>query len=236
MEHRARQLAGEGVLLARVVGADERHSPRQTVRRAVPELGRGRRAEPSLQPARSQVVVEGDLAQCDHHAQARKKPQLVAKEPAAPFEFAGRRLVSWRRATDSGADVAIPEHKPVAPVRRRRLIRESVPVQGFIEPVPAAIAGEHAPRPIPAVGRRCQPEDINARVGITEPGDRPPPIGPILELTAFRLGDFLPVGDQTRAGGALGNGGVEQAKGPHRGRQCSMNGNGNPLAGPWASC
>ncbi len=59
-------------------------------------------------------------------------------------------------------------------------------MHGPKQPVTAAVAGEHATRAIRAVGRRSEAEHDDARVGISEPGNRPPPVrvvpvrGPLL--------------------------------------------------------
>jgi len=67
VEHRAGQLARERILLARMVGADQRYAPRQAIQDTVPEpQGRLRKLMPQF-TAGLQIVIERDLSQRHYH-------------------------------------------------------------------------------------------------------------------------------------------------------------------------
>ena len=67
MEHRAGQLARERILLARMVGRDQRYAPRQAMHDPVPEArDRLREFMPQF-TAGLQIVIERDLSQRHYH-------------------------------------------------------------------------------------------------------------------------------------------------------------------------
>lgn len=200
------------------------------------KLGGGGRDRQSFRPAGFQVVIERDLPQRDHHAVLLEEPQFVSQEPAAVFKLIECRFIPRWGATHRGPDVAIQKRQSIAAVRRRRLIGKPVSVQCFIKPIAASITGEHATGPIPTVGCRSEPKDIESGLGIAEARDGPSPIRPVHELTSFRLSDRLAIGDQTRTRRAVCDGCVQYREASHKVRQCSMNENVIPLAGDSVSC
>jgi len=81
-----------------------------------------------------------------------------------------RRVVGWHAANGERHPRA-GELETVVVVARRRLVGETRTMHGAVQPVAAAIAGEHATRAVRAVRTWRESDDDDACVGITEPGD-----------------------------------------------------------------
>ncbi len=76
-------------------------------------------------------------------------------------------------------------------------------VEGGVQPVAAPVTGEHAPRPVAAVGRGREPDDEDAGVRVAEARRGPAPVRLVGERRAFPdRGHGLPPGDEPRAGPA----------------------------------
>ena len=67
------------------------------------------------------------------------------------------------------------------------------------QPIARAIAGEHPPGAVGAVGRRRQAEHQDPRLRIAEAGDRPTPVHLVAERRPLLDGDLLAPRDQPRA-------------------------------------
>ncbi len=77
------------------------------------------------------------------------------------------------------------------------------PVQRGVEPVAAAVAGEHPSRAVRAVRGRGEPHDEDPRVRVAEAGYRTAPVGLVGERGALDLRDLLAPGDQPGTAPAL---------------------------------
>ena len=89
------------------------------------------------------------------------------------------------------------------------MIAKPMRVQRREEPIAATITGKDSARAIAAVGCRCQADNQEPRLWITETCDR---FGPVILApvpSRRRLGDFLPPTDESRALVAKHNGEVE---------------------------
>ena len=112
------QLAGVGVLPARVVAADQMRPVGSRCDRAVRERGRGRDTTPA--PLEQlQIGVEPDPPERDDDPDAGKRVDLGVEVRQAVGDFFGRRLVVGRRAADGGGDERVAR----ASGRRRRAAR-----------------------------------------------------------------------------------------------------------------
>lgn len=99
---------------------------------------------------------------------------------------------------DNGGDHRIAQSQPILPRNRARLRCEASLVERPIEHVSGAIASEHAPRTVGAMGSRSKPNDEQLCIGLPEVGDRMPPVVPLLVCTAFALGNLLAKRPQPR--------------------------------------
>ena len=96
------------------------------------------------------------------------------------------------------------------------LIGKTVMMQGFVQPVPAAISGKDSAGSISSMSGGSKAEDIEAAVRITESRYRPAPVRPVAELLSLCLGDRLPIGDEARTSRAVGDSFVQHREGTHR--------------------
>src|SRR5262249_40941449 len=122
----------------------------------------------------------------------------------------GGRLVSRRRAADAGGDVAVAEAETVALVKGRWLIGKAGPVEGGVEEVAGAVAGEDAAGAVAAVRRGGQADDDHARPRIAEACDRLAPVIVMAEGAALGPRDLFAPGNQARAAVAANDGVVER--------------------------
>ena len=111
-------------------------------------------------------------------------------------ELFGGRFVVWRRAVNGCGNVAVDELKTVVAIYRLRLIRKAKAVQGAIEPIPGAVAGEDAAGAIASVscGRESNDEQPGVQGAQTRYG--PSPVFLIPEAANLFTRDFLAVGSQ----------------------------------------
>ena len=89
--------------------------------------------------------------------------------------------------------------KAVASVRGERSIRQARPVQGGVEKVAGAVAGEHAAGPVGPVRRRGQAHDEDSPPPVAEAGNGPRPVVPVGKGTALRAADLGAPRAQLRA-------------------------------------
>jgi len=143
-----------------------------------------------------EIAIERDLTQGHHDADAGKQPQLLHKEGPALVGFLRQRFVARGRAADRGRDVAVDQAHPVVLRNRLGLAGEAEPVQGAVEPIAAAVSGEHPSRAVATVRRRCETHDQQTGLDVPEAGDGFPPIRPAVETTRFAMCDLLTVGHE----------------------------------------
>ena len=129
VEHRHGQLAGERVLLARVVGAEQRHAAR--------ELALGQMAErrAGAEPVVGRDGLPGELAQRHHDHGLLKERQLAGEIRRARLALGRGGLVGRRGAVHRRGDVGTGELEAVVAPCARRLRGEARPVEGGEEPV-----------------------------------------------------------------------------------------------------
>ena len=122
-------------------------------------------AERGAQPQRG---VPGERAQADDDAQVGELLELGHRPRQARVALLGRGLVGRRRAAHGGRDPGVVQPQAVVAVHRRRLVGEARAVHGGEQPVARAVAGEHAPGAVAAVGGGRQAEDQHARGRVAE--------------------------------------------------------------------
>ena len=113
-QHLLREFAGGGVLLARVIGADQHRvagGGRELAVVAEHECGPG--ADCAARFEHVEVGVEGDFAEGDHHAEVRQQLELALEERAAIAQLFGCRLVAGRSATGGGSDEGVGQDQTV---------------------------------------------------------------------------------------------------------------------------
>src|SRR6185437_6867484 len=141
------------------------------------------------------------------------------------------RLVGRRGAADGGGDVGVEQCQAVVAADGGRLIGEPGAVEGRVEPVAGAVAGEHPPGAVGAVGGGGEADDQDPGGRVAEAADRPRPVVLAAEA-ARRIGGLgLAPGDQPRAASAGVDLGRERLKllrpgGLHSVDDRSMAGNG----------
>ena len=124
----------------------------------------------------------------------------LALEIAAAIEnFTRERFILRRSAAACCGDVCVLKLQAILAVNGTGLIRKARFVQGSVEKIAGAVAGEHAPCAIRSVGGGGESENEQLRVRVAESRDRLAPILPLAIGTAFFEGDLFPVFHQTRA-------------------------------------
>src|SRR5579875_2332545 len=198
VEHLAGEPAGECVLLAGVVAADQDVAADLKLG-AVGEAGPGAgdRRPPGGQ--RPQRRVPGEAAQAEDHPHLLEQLELAHQVGQAVVPLGGRRAVGGRGAADGRGDVAAVQTQAVITPHRLGLVGQAGPVQRAEQPVARTVAGEDPPSPIAAVGGGSQPEDEDARPWIPEAGQRTAPVLLPRERGPLALRHLLTPGDQTRA-------------------------------------
>src|SRR5207247_2083110 len=202
-EHRPRELAGEGVLLARVVGGDQRDAIGEGRHGAVRGGGGARwpgRAEPA---AGTQVRLPADPPEPHDDAHAIQQPERLEKVRLAARELGRRRLVAGRRAAERGGDVRVSEAETVSPMSRGRRVGEARVVERVDVPVAAPVAREHPAGAVAAVRRGCEPDEEEARLRVAEARQRPRPVGEARIPARRRRRDGSALGAVERAVRAL---------------------------------
>ena len=189
-------LPGEGVLLARMERADDRPPVGQRRFGAVAEA----RAGPEPDDRRQRGVREP--AERDVHPSLLQRRQLALQERPARVALLRRGLVARRGAADRGDDVGAVQPQPVVAPRARRLVGQPGPVQRAVEPVARAVAGEHPPGPVGAVGRRGQADQDDPGVRVAEAGHRAAPVLLVAEGRPLLERHLLPPRHEPRAGPA----------------------------------
>ena len=159
LEHWPRQFASEGVLLAGVIRAYQRHPVRQnhrgTMAKPRPRFG----YYPTIFFMSRKKRVESDLAQCDDNTDGFEQLELLNEVWPAALEFNSARFIVRRRAPNSGANVTIRQFQAVISMNGVRLIGESGGMKRSVEPVTAAIPGKYSAGPISPVRRRRQADN-----------------------------------------------------------------------------
>ena len=154
------------------------------------------RALPQAKRPRDTIVGEG--AEGDDHPRGQQV-QLAFEVGQAVVALLGRRLVARRGAVDDRGDVGVDQAQPVIAVLARRLVREAGAVECREQPIARAVAGEDAPRPVPAVRRRRQADYDQLRVRVAERRNRAAPVLPVAERSTLLSGKpFAPL-DETLA-------------------------------------
>ncbi len=125
----------------------------------------------------TQISVESETSQRDDHAYVVQQSQLVQKIGLAVRDFLTIRSVAGRNAVDHLRDEAIAEGETILTMGRPRLVCEAVAVQGFVQPITTAVAGEGAPRTVGAMRCRGQPDDQESSKRVAEAGNGSAPIG-----------------------------------------------------------
>src|SRR5439155_217843 len=131
-------------------------------------------------------TVPRERAQAHDDPDPVQQPQLADQVRDAVVAFLRRGAVPRGTAPVDRGDVGLSKAQAVIPAHRRGLVRQPAPVKGREQEVTGPVAGEDAPRAVPAMrGRRqAQEQDPCRRIGERRHG--PPPVrlagegGPLL--------------------------------------------------------
>ena len=122
------------------------------------------------------LVAEGARAVTNTRASSRASSR--SRNGPAGVALVGGRLVGRRRAAHRRGDPRAGEAQPVVAGGARRLVGEAGAVEGGVEEVARAVAGEHPAGAVGAVGGRGQADDHDPGVGIAEARARAGPSTP----------------------------------------------------------
>src|SRR5205814_1645845 len=150
-----------------------------------------------------QGCIPSDGAEREEDAGARQQMQLAVEPYAAAAQLVGTRRVRRRSAAAWRHDERVVQPQPILAVDAGRLVREPGAVERREEEIAAAVAREHAARPVAAVrgGREAQQDEARGR--ISEPGDGTGPVRPGREPPHFDARHFLAPRHETGASAAL---------------------------------
>ena len=176
-------------------------------------MNRGRGRTPRIA---AQALV-GERPERHEHPGVEQRQLALEVRPAGVALVDGR-LVRRRRAPHGRGDPRAREAEPVVASDARRLVGEPGAVQGGVEEVAGAVAGEHPTGPVGPVGGRGQADDHHRGIGITEGRDRPAPVLLVAERGALLDRDLLAPGHQTGARDALDDLGLDLSQGARTGR------------------
>lgn len=207
------QLPSGGILLARMVGADEQRLLRTNCVRAVmSELEC--RAAPDNPPVLEdgKIHVESEAAKDDHNAYLFQQTELTLEKRTARTDLLGKRFVIRRSAAYRGGYVCAPQFQSVSNALAERLRSKAGGVERAIQKIARTIAREHTPRPVGSMGGGRQSYNQEPRFRIAKRRDWFTPIDPIAESAAFDGSDMLAVRHQPRTAAAGDNFGFEDCQ------------------------
>jgi hypothetical protein len=152
----------------------------------------------------TQVGAHGDSTQSEDGARAEDF-EFAFEIRAAIREFGWQRFVCRRSAAKRSRHVCVSKSEAIVAVRRTRLIGEAGAMQGLVEKIARAIAGEHASGAICSMRRGRKPKNQQLRTGIPKARNGLAPIFPFAKREAFFARDFFAVAHKARARPALDN-------------------------------
>src|SRR4029453_4802770 len=195
---RSSRLAGDGVLLARVVGTQQRDALVEPVLDTMTEARARFGDRVTGGGPGAQEAVHGDLAEDDDGAQVAEQTQLLDQVGPAVDDLFRQRLVGGRRAATDRRHERVAQLEAVAAADRSRLVRKAGGVQRLEEEIAAAVAGEQPAGAVAAVRGRSEADDPQASAAVAEPGQRAAPIFLVLIRAALVARHLFAVRDQPR--------------------------------------
>ena len=171
VDHRLGQPPGEGVLLARVVGAEQHRPAVHAVLGAVAEA-RLAAAAPSSRQAASQAKPPRQTI-----TRGRSSSSSSRRVGEAVVALGGQRPVGGRRAAHGrGHEGAVEAQAVVAVSATSGWLAKPVRWSAREQPVARAVAGEHAAGAVAAVCGGREAEHVDARGRVAEARHRPAPV------------------------------------------------------------
>jgi hypothetical protein len=147
---------------------------------------------------RDEAGLERQAAERDEHARSQGERRLLDQVLPAIRELFRKRAIVRRSALDRRRQAGAEEIEPVARTNRLRPVREADREESAEEEVARLVACENPAGAVPAVRRRREPDDQEARARITEWRERTAPV--LFSAKAARDASrrlFAP-GDETR--------------------------------------
>lgn len=147
----------------------------------------------------------GEVSETHDDAEIGEQGELAIEERPARISLVGQRRVCRRGTLHCRRHPRTAQFESVPAVRGSRLVGEPRLVHRAVEPVPAAVSGEHPTRAIRAVRRRGEAENQETRRRVAETRHAATPIVVVPESGALFEGDTLAPLDETRTCRALVN-------------------------------
>lgn len=147
----------------------------------------------------------GEVSETNDDADLGEQGDFAIEERPARITLDGQRRIPRRGALHGRRHPCTAQLESVPAVCGSRLVGESRLVHGAVEPVPAAVAGEHPARAIGAVRRGGETKNQETRRWVTETRHATTPIIVIPESGPLVERDTLAPLDQTRTCRALVN-------------------------------
>ncbi len=199
VEHFFGELAGERVLLADVVGAQEYASGSQAKLGAVTERNFASGELAALAEGEGEGGVPADFPKGQQDAGMGEQIPFAVEIGGAIGDFIRQGFIGGRSAADRGADVDAGEFQAIIAMLGMGLIGEAGAVKGGEEKIAGAVAGKNAAGAVGTVSAGGQSDDPDAGGGIAEAGDGFAPVFLGRIGAAFFNGDGLTIGAQASA-------------------------------------
>ena len=119
---------------------------------------------------RGEIDVEGDFAQSYNYTQVFEEAKLAQDKGTTVQQLLPQGLVGRRRAAQGRRNVHVLEGQAIVPVQRGGLIGKAELVQGPVDPISAAVAGEHASVRFPPWAAGARPTTSTRASGSPKPG------------------------------------------------------------------
>ena len=194
IEHGFSQPAGEGVLLAGVVGLQHPAIVWKWSRASMCEARSLERGRGDLGPEH----LESDLPERYKNACFGKKRELFFKKGRAGFEFRRKGLVSGRSASTCTCDPRVSKEEPIASRSAFCLSGKARFVKCAVEPISGSISSEDASCPIRAVRTGRKTHEHQASLRIPEAGHGLSPVILIAVSSALHACDLCAVLAESR--------------------------------------
>jgi len=193
------ELAGEGVLLAGMVGVEERDAMRQYMRgtvceRILPE-GQGYAGGPQV----LEVRLMGKTAEGQYRFDPGQQLELVPHEPPTVLGFLRSRLISGGSASNRRGHVCVLERQPVIPMLSLRPVGEPRSPKRRKQKIAGTVAGEDPAGPVAPMSRRGKAQNVETGRRVSKTRNRLTPVLPISVGPPLDPGYFQAVRAKPRA-------------------------------------
>jgi hypothetical protein len=153
-----------------------------------------------------------DLSKSNDNSGSFEELQFLPQEHPAVADFLRQGFVVGWRAAHSGCDDAVAQFESIARAKRLRPGCKPEFVKSFVQPVSTAVAREHAPCSIAAMGCWRESHHHEACVGNSECGERLAPVALVAKTANLLLCDTLAPCNEPRAPAAINDSSLQIAE------------------------